>query len=94
MGTEPHLDYKDSVSTISMIESQKLGFMSQASTPLQRNQQSLYESPRGKAERVAMRSSFAVGVSKFEALVNERNCSIQLYLMFEKNGPCFNVPKW
>ena len=58
-----------------MIESQKLGFMSQASTPLQRNKQSLYESPRGKSERVAMRSSFAVGVSALAVLVNERERS-------------------
>ena len=52
----------DSTSITSRNELQKDGMMSFSSTPIQGT---LYTSPRTKAEPVAMRSSFAVGVSVF-----------------------------
>ena len=49
---------KDSVSTISLGESQGGAYASP-----EQNSSNIYASPRGKTERFAMRSSFAIGVS-------------------------------
>ena len=68
-----HLKSKDSFSAISTGESQT----ATDGSPEQ-NSSSLNTSSQGRAERVAMRSSFAVGVSSNLSLSNE-NLSFQIH---------------